>query len=173
MRAAGAGVHLGRGVHIEHPEHVELGDGVYLHDYCWISSVARPDGVAMPLLTIGEGTYIGRFATIACAQRVRIGSRVLISDRVFIGDALHGFSQLDVPISQQPIVPAGPVEIGERSWIGIGACILPGVRIGTHCVIGANAVVTHDVPDFHVAAGVPARPLRRMDADDPASRRLP
>jgi acetyltransferase-like isoleucine patch superfamily enzyme len=163
LRAAGANVRLGRGIRIEHPEYVEIGADVHLNECCWISVIAPRPGADAPRLTIGTGSYIGRFATLACMQRVAIGERVLISDRVFVGDALHGYSRLDQPIADQPITSPGPVEIGDGTWIGIGACVLPNVRIGRYCVIGANAVVTADVPDYHVAAGVPARVIRRRE----------
>lgn len=58
---------------------------------------------------------------------------------------------------------ANPVKIGSQSFIGMGARIFPGVTIGKHCVIGANAVVTHDIPDYCVAAGMPARVIKRYD----------
>jgi acetyltransferase-like isoleucine patch superfamily enzyme len=81
---------------------------------------------------------------------------------VFIGDCNHGFLDTSKPISQQPINFAGRVEIGEGSWIGIGVAILPGVTVGKNTVIGANSVVTHDVPDCCIAAGNPARIINRI-----------
>ena len=93
-------------------------------------------------------------------NRVEIGRNVLISDRVFIGDSEHGHTCSDIPISEQYLHSAGPVEIGDGAWIGIGVSILPNVRIGRNCVIGAGSVVTHDIPDFSVAVGVPARVIK-------------
>ena len=69
------------------------------------------------------------------------------------------------PVSQQPINFAGRVEIGEGSWIGIGVAILPGVKVGKNAVIGANLVITHDVPDYCIAAGNPARIISRIKPD--------
>jgi acetyltransferase-like isoleucine patch superfamily enzyme len=167
MKKAGKGVFLGAGVRIEHPECVSLGDGVHLSDFCWISiltenrETGRPALPLQPELTIGEHTYIGRFATLACINRVAIGSNVMISDRVFIGDALHGHARPDLPIKDQYMVSPGPVMIGDGTWIGINVSILPNVTIGRNCVIGANSVVTSDIPDYCVAAGAPARVLRK------------
>lgn len=173
LKVAGANVRLGPGIRIEHPECVEIGAGVQLGAQCWISVAApRPDAPP-PRLAIGAGTYIGRFATLACAGRLTIGERVLISDRVFIGDAVHGYARRDLPIMDQPLTFAGPVVIGDGTWIGIGASILANVTIGRHCVVGANAVVTRDVPDYHIAVGVPARILRPIDAHAPPVDRLP
>ncbi|MBT8633210.1 acyltransferase [Polynucleobacter paneuropaeus] len=163
LGACGHGVFLGSGFRIENPEYVQLGDNVYFNDQCWISTVPPEVGAQAPTLIVGANTYVGRFAVFACMQKIEIGQKVLISDRVFISDSLHGFRQLGVAVADQPIFSPGPVLIGDGSWIGIGASILPNVKIGKQCVIGANAVVTHDVPDFHLAVGVPARVTRRID----------
>jgi serine acetyltransferase len=170
LRHAGKHIFVGRSVHIEHPECVSLGDKVFLNDFCWISIVTEnceqgsPSKSLQPHLSIGDGTYIGRFGTLACVGRMTIGKNVLISDRAYIGDAIHGFSRTDIPIAQQYMTSTGPVEIGDGTWVGIGASILPNVKIGKNCVIGAGAVVTRDVPDFCVAVGVPAQVVRRIGA---------
>lgn len=167
LKSAGKNIFIARGVQIEHPECVTLGDDVYLNEQLWISIFKEDDKFhhhmyIQPELIIGEGSYIGRFGTIACINRVCIGKNVLISDRVFIGDALHGFERTDIPIKEQKMTSPGPVEIGDGTWVGISASILPNVSIGKNCVIGANSVVTHDIPDFCVAAGNPARVLRKI-----------
>jgi acetyltransferase-like isoleucine patch superfamily enzyme len=82
---------------------------------------------------------------------------------VYITDQNHGYEDITRPISQQT-QPERAVVIGDGSWLGYGAVVLPGVTIGKHCVIGANSVVTSDIPDFSVAVGVPARVIRRYDA---------
>jgi UDP-3-O-[3-hydroxymyristoyl] glucosamine N-acyltransferase len=167
LKSRGAGVIVGRGVKIEHPERVSLGDNVHLNDDCWISVIVEnrerglPAVALQPELTIGPNTYIGRFATIACVNRVAIGRDVLISDRAYIGDSAHGFARTDLPIKDQYLTSPGPVEIGDGTWLGIGVCVLPNVKIGRNCVIGAHSVVAADVPDFCTAVGVPARVVRR------------
>lgn len=167
LKYAGRDIVFGRAVEIEHPEFVSLGDRVCLGDYCWLSvldknrETGRPTLQLRPELTIGEGTYVGRFGTIACINRVAIGRNVLISDRAYIGDSLHGFTRTELPIKDQYMVSKGPVEIGDGTWLGIGVSVLPNVRIGKHCVVGAGSVVTRDIADYCVAAGVPARVIRR------------
>ncbi len=160
LKTAGSGIVIGRGVKIEHPEYISLGANVHLNDHCWLSVVSTGDGKADPQLVIGAGSYIGRFGTLACIDRLVIGPNVLISDRVFIGDAAHGFARIDLPIMQQPMTSPGPVTIGGGTWIGIGVSILPNVHIGRNCVIGAGAVVSKDIPDYCVAVGNPARVIR-------------
>ena len=162
LKQGGKGISLGRGVQIEHPEFVSLGDRVHLNDYCWLSVADSNYNCAQPVLSIGSDTYIGRFATLACINRLIIGRNVLISDRVFIGDAAHGFLQTSIPIKEQRLTSPGPVTIGDGSWIGIGVSILPNVAIGRNCVIGANSVVTRDIPDFCVVVGNPAKVIRSL-----------
>ncbi|MBK6637149.1 MAG: acyltransferase [Rhodocyclaceae bacterium] len=169
LQQRGRNILLGRGVRIENPGCISIGDNVFLNDGCWLSVLREnrergmPTQMLSPHLSIGSGTYIGRFGTLACINCVTIGRDVLISDRVFIGDSAHGFVRADLPVKDQYLHSPGPVEIGDGTWIGIGVSILPNVRIGINCVIGAGAVVTMDIPDFSVAAGVPARILRRNE----------
>jgi acetyltransferase-like isoleucine patch superfamily enzyme len=96
---------------------------------------------------------------------VRIGSNVSITGNCSIVDVTHPFSDINDPrkIGARIGDEDSFVEIGDRSFIGFGSVILPNVRIGTHVVIGANSVVTHDVPDYSVAGGVPAVVLKRYD----------
>ena len=83
---------------------------------------------------------------------------------MYITDQNHGYEDVSRPISQQS-QPERAVVIGDGSWLGYGAVVLPGVTIGKHVVIGANAVVTQDIPDYSVAVGSPARVIRRHDSD--------
>jgi acetyltransferase-like isoleucine patch superfamily enzyme len=164
----GRNVIIGRGVRVEHPECISLGDGVHLNDHCWLSVITENRETGRPLLTlhpelsIGPGTYIGRFGTLACVNRVSIGANVLIADRVFIGDSQHGIARTDLPIREQYMTSPGPVEIGNGTWLGINVAVLPNVKIGRNCVIGAHSVVTRDIPDFCVAVGSPARVIREL-----------
>ena len=166
LQHSGEFIVVGRGVKIDHQECVSLGDRVHINDYCWLSIVYEKSesGQLMPhhrpKITIGSGTYIGRFSTLACINHLSIGCNVLISDRVFIGDSTHGFLTTEHPIKDQDLFSPGPVIIGDGSWIGIGVSILPNVKIGRNCVIGANSVVTKDIPDFCIAVGNPAKVIR-------------
>ena len=79
---------------------------------------------------------------------------------VYITDQNHGYDDVDPPISQQTM-PERPVVIGDGSWLGYGTVVLPGARIGRHVTVGANSVVTGELPDYSVAVGVPATVIRR------------
>jgi acetyltransferase-like isoleucine patch superfamily enzyme len=93
---------------------------------------------------------------------IKIGNDVWTGHHVYITDQNHGYEDVTRPISQQS-QPERPVVIGDGSWLGHGAVVLPGVTIGKHVVIGANSVVTKDIPDFSVAVGSPAKVIRRYD----------
>jgi acetyltransferase-like isoleucine patch superfamily enzyme len=83
---------------------------------------------------------------------------------VYITDQNHGYGDVDRPISQQT-QPEKPVTIGSGSWLGTGTVVLPGASIGKHVAVGANSVVTGELPDFCVAVGAPARVIRQYSPE--------
>lgn len=159
--------HFGRGTSVIFPagvdgaENIILGDNVYIAYKTFLAALPHT-GQADCLLQIGAGTRIGRFNHFYATHRVVLGANVLTANNVYISDNLHGYRDPVVPILHQPLVQTGVVEIGDGSWLGHNVCVL-GARIGRHCVIGANAVVTHDIPDHCVAVGSPATIIRRYD----------
>jgi acetyltransferase-like isoleucine patch superfamily enzyme len=112
---------------------------------------------------IGDGTWINEDLEISCNNSVEIGSNVVISRRVYIGDNVHPYEDISKPISVDRVSEGGYVKIEDECWIGTGACILKNVTIGKHSVIGANAVVTKDIPPYSVAVGIPARVIKKYD----------
>ena len=147
---------MGRGAKLDSPHLIAVGTGVSIGQYAWLN--AKDDrSTGTPTLHIGDGAHIGRFVQINAWRSVNIGKRALIADRVFISDADHNYENPDLSIMEQGDSFKGSVSLGDGCWIGIGAVILPGVTIGNNAVVAANAVVTRSVPDFSVAAGVPAR----------------
>ncbi len=138
---------------------INMGRGVRIKKHAWFS--LKPDCQ----VTIGDNTRIGRYLILSGAgTSITIEDNVLMSERVFITESNHDFADITQPV-QSAAISGGPVHIGSGTWIGIGVCILPGVTIGKHCVIGANATVTRDIPDYTIAAGVPARVVKRYDTD--------
>ncbi len=117
-------------------------------------------------LSIGDKTRIGSDFILSCGERVDIGDSVLIAARCFVADYGHAFSDLSLPVMEQGAEAPRPVEIGDGSWLGVNVCVMPGVRLGKHCVVAANSVVTASFPDFSVIAGAPARLVRTLGADD-------
>ncbi|HLM50913.1 MAG TPA: DapH/DapD/GlmU-related protein, partial [Solirubrobacteraceae bacterium] len=105
---------------------------------------------------IGGKTVLGQDCTISAFQHVSIGRECIIADRVMLIDFDHGVVEVERPIRLQGIYKRD-VDVGHNCWIGYGACILRGVRIGDNAIVGTSAVVTSDVPANAVVAGVPAR----------------
>ncbi len=139
--------------------HIFIGDRVVVEYKTWLAATPVEAG-RTPRLEIGEGTNIGHFNHIYATRNIKIGRHVLTADRVYISDNLHGYEDVDTPVLRQPVRQIAPVEIGDGSWLGEGVCVI-GAKIGKGCVIGANAVVTKDVPDYSVAVGIPARIIKR------------
>jgi len=94
---------------------------------------------------------------------IEIGSDTIIGPGVKIIAENHRFSSSNVPIREQGTSRRG-IKIGTDCWLGANCVVLDGVSIGDHVVVGAGAIVTHDIPDWAIAAGVPARVLRQRDA---------
>lgn len=118
-----------------------------------------------PYIHIGNHCHIGEHSHITACHSITIGDNLLTGRYVYISDNAHGeaiASQLDIPPSLRPLHVKGPVVIGNNVWIGESARILSGVTIGDGAIIGANAVVTHDVPKGAVVGGVPARVIKIM-----------
>jgi acetyltransferase-like isoleucine patch superfamily enzyme len=110
-------------------------------------------------VSIGAKTVMGQECTISAFQHISIGRECVIADRVMLIDFDHGVVEVERPIRLQGIYKRD-TRVGNNVWIGYGACILRGVTVGNNCIIGTNAVVTKDVPDNAVVAGVPARIIR-------------
>ena len=140
---------------------VLVGKNVTIGSQCWIQVIGdqRPD--CTPRIKIGDGCSFAGFCTLSAVHEIEIGCGVLIARNVHISDHRHAFSNPFVPILMQGVEQVGKVTIGDGTWIGHGVVICPGVSIGKNCVIGANSVVTRSVPDRTVAAGAPARIIRK------------
>ncbi|HTT93176.1 MAG TPA: acyltransferase [Solirubrobacterales bacterium] len=114
------------------------------------------------LVEIGAKSVLGQECTISAYQHVRIGEQCVIADRAMFIDFDHGVVEVERPIRLQGIYKRD-VEVGNNVWIGYGACVLRGVRVGDNAVIGTNSVVTKDVPANAVVGGIPARVLRMRE----------
>lgn len=110
-------------------------------------------------IVIGREVQIGRNFFISCTNSVEIGRNVTISERVFVGDNNHSFSHPEVPIMQQPNKVGRPIVIGPGSWIGAGASILGGTKLGKNNVVGTLSVVKGEFPDHAVIGPAPAKLL--------------
>lgn len=115
-------------------------------------------------VVIGEGSEIGERCRISVVNSLNIGKNVLISPDVYITDCDHAYENIKIPVREQGVVNRqNKVSIGDDSYIGIHAVIVGNVSIGKHCVVGANSVVTKDIPDYCVVAGVPANIIKKYN----------
>lgn len=136
-----------------------LGNNVTLQIGAYLAVITN--NIPDPLLQIDSGTMIGNHVHIICTGKIFIRENVLIADKVYISDNLHCYENIDLPVLSQALIQLKEMEIGSGSWIGENVCII-GASIGKNCVIGANSVVTKDIPDYTVAVGTPARPIKRF-----------
>jgi acetyltransferase-like isoleucine patch superfamily enzyme len=127
---------------------------VHIGERCRIGKDTELRTMEQGAIHLSDDIRINRGCTITSYSNVSIGSFTIIGEYTSIRDANHGMKKNE-PIRFQPHVSA-PIQIGKDVWIGRGCCILPGVSIGDGAVIGANSVVTKDVPPYVVAAGIPA-----------------
>ena len=134
--------------------------------------------------SIGKGSEIRPYATLLGTDNIIIGKRVIIpqgtllsslphhpdsaiiiEDDVLLGpnvavySSTHNFENPDIPIKEQGY-RLSAVTLKEGCWLGINSVIMPGITIGKHAIIGANSLVTKDVPDYAIAAGSPAKVIR-------------
>ena len=142
-------------------ENISIGNNVFVGYKTWLAALPLT-GEKSCLLELQDGVTIGHFNHIYATKKIVLEKDVLTADKVYISDNLHGYSDIHVPIKNQSIIQHGEVVIGEGSWLGENVCVL-GARIGKHCVIGANSVVTKDIPDYSVAVGAPAKVIKRYD----------
>lgn len=157
----GKGTRIVSPIGLEGPERIFLGDGVYVAALSCLAATPHTGAIDCRL-EIGAGSRLGRFNHVYATRRITIGRRVLTANNVYISDNLHGFADAATAIMDQPIRQITDVAIGDGTWLGQNVCVI-GATIGRNCVVGANSVVTRDIPDFCVAVGSPARIIRRFD----------
>jgi acetyltransferase-like isoleucine patch superfamily enzyme len=119
-----------------------------------------------PFIKIGNGVQITANLQLSAMKEIIIEDNVLFANNVFIADGFHGYDRIDIPYKNQLFSNLKPIHIGEGSWIGQNVVILPGVTIGKFSIIGANSVVTKSIPDYSIAAGLPARVIKKWDFEN-------
>jgi acetyltransferase-like isoleucine patch superfamily enzyme len=145
---------------------IALGRGTTIGPFASISAgmPSQAGERGEPIITIGDRCTLGKGIGIVGHERIDIGDDIWTGHYVYITDQNHGYEDIELPIGMQ-MWKNEPVSIGAGSWLGHGAIVLPGSRLGRHVVVAAGAVVAAlDVPDNCVVAGVPARIVRRYVA---------
>lgn len=154
FKRIGENVIFEAGVLVFHPENVELGSNIYVGH----NTILK--GYYKNLMSIGDNTWIGQGCFFHSAGGIRIGENVGIAPGVKILTSFHREEGIETPILFSDLEFAGVI-IEDDADIGIGAIILPGVKIGKGVQIGAGAVVTKNIPDYAVAVGNPAKVIRQ------------
>lgn len=149
----GSGTIFEPGALVFHPENIEIGEQVYIGHGTILKGYYRNR------IAIGDGTWIGQQCFLHGAGGLTIGSHVGIGPGVKIITSSHDLSRVDLPILQSPI-EFQPVALEDGCDIGVGAILLPGVRIGRGAQVAAGAVVAADVAPYAVVAGNPAKVIR-------------
>jgi lipopolysaccharide O-acetyltransferase len=158
---------------------MHIGKNFHVAEGLWLEAITTYAGQTFsPSIVIGNNVFISRWSHIAATRLVKIGDGVLIGSKVLITDHQHGdyaeSIRQDILVSpaQRRLTSNLETIIGNNVWLGDGVIVMPGVKIGEGSVIGANSVVTHDIPPFTVAAGIPATALKKFDPTTQKWRKL-
>jgi acetyltransferase-like isoleucine patch superfamily enzyme len=164
----GAGAKIKPPYRILNPHRISIGDRTSIQEGCHINAFQdlsflmqyidkkykkdfkTSDYLYDPHIEIGRACQIGRFFFASCTQKIKLHDHVLLSERVFLGDNNHTYTHKQVPILQQPNSRGQAIEIKSGSWVGVGASLLQGTKLGENCVVGANSVVAGVFPSYAV-----------------------
>lgn len=160
---------IGAGAYIKGSRNIQVGKNFCCKDGLWIEAVTEFRGVFyQPKIVIGNNFSASDSLHIAATNSITIGNDVLIGSKVLITDHLHGIynsgehSRPDMPPGLRPLTSNKSVLIEDNVFIGDNVCILPGVKVGFGALIGANSVVTSDVPPHSIVAGSPAVVIKKF-----------
>jgi acetyltransferase-like isoleucine patch superfamily enzyme len=184
LGSVGRNVVFGQGVVLRHPGKIRIGDDVTVDDLV----VLDAKGTSNRGIDLGRGVFLGRGTILSCkdgdivlgdhtnlgfhcevfsGSSVTVGRHGLFAACVYLVGGGHEFERGDVAVIDQERSSAG-ITLGDNVWLGTGAKVLDGVSLGSGVVVGANGVVTSDLPEGAIAAGVPARILRQREPSIPA-----
>lgn len=160
---------IGKNSQIIKPMRIRGKRNIYIGDNVTILNSARLEAITewntslTGKIIIGNYTSIEQCSHIIAADELCIGEGCVLSAFVYISDCSHGYEPgkriMDTDLSVKKVT------VGDHCFIGIGSCIMPGVSLGNNVVIGANSVVTHDIPDDCMAAGSPAKIIKKWDRE--------
>lgn len=159
----GFGTIIHKQILITNKNRISLGKRVLIMKNGRVELITKYAGeLFCPNLKIGNDSQIHQNCHITCANSIQIGDNVTIVSNVTITDIIHPYEDIHLPINQSKIKTLA-VSIGNQSYIYNNSVILPGTKIGKHCVIGANSIVNSEIPDYSVAVGNPARVVKRYN----------
>lgn len=160
------GSFLGRPYSVVNSKYVEVGNNVKVKKNSRIECFSSFCGTNYnPKIVFEDGVIIGFNCTFFGTHTLRIGHDTILAGGCMVTTENHGIDPVsNIPYHAQPLSSA-PVDIGNGCWLGQNVCVLPGVKIGCKCIIGSNAVVNKDIPDYSIAVGVPARVIKTYNFD--------
>jgi len=142
---------------------LDVGEGTLLEPGVWITAPGEAR------VRIGAGSFLNLGVMVASVDEVEIGSHCMFANGCFVTDGNHRFEDAEQPVTWQGFSTKGPTRVGDNTWCGANVVITSGVTVGERCVIGANSVVTDDIPARSIAAGAPAKVLREIEYGDGAA----
>lgn len=146
-------------------KYIHIGNNVTIMNNARLEAVSCYARTAYtPELLIRDGVTIQQNVHITCAEKVEIGENTAIVANVTITDIIHPYTAEDKHLIEQPLM-VKPVKIGKYCGIYSNVVINAGVTVGDHVTIGANSVVTHDIPSYSIAVGNPARVIKKYDKE--------
>ncbi len=179
LKKVGKGVIWGRNITLRHPHKIEIGSGVAINDFVVLDAYGGKDsGIKVGektlisrnavlnskggIIEIGERTNLGMMSTIFSRDcKVSVGNDVLVSAYCYLmGGGNHSIERTDIPISEQGAECKG-INIGDNVWLGAGVRILDGCSVGRDSVIGTNSFVNQNIEEFAIAAGSPAKLIKK------------
>ncbi len=182
----GRNVTFGQNVVLRHPKKIRIGDNVVIDD----NVVLDAKGENNRGLFIGDGVFVGRNTILSCkngdihledganigfnceifsANKVTVGKNVLMAAYCYLVGGTHTFARTDIPILHQSREARG-IAVGDNAWLGAHVVVFDGVELGKESIVGAGAVVSKNVPDWQIAAGVPAKVVKdRRNVEESAA----
>ncbi|MDR7208987.1 acyltransferase [Flavobacterium piscis] len=147
------------------PKYISISDNVFILPNSRIEGITSYEGVSFsPHIQISENCTIQQNLHLTCAENIFIGKNTAIAANVTITDINHPYENIDLPIEKHALIVT-PVSIGDDCKIYNNVVILPGTKIGKHCVIGANSVVGGNFTDYCIVVGAPAKIIKRYCFD--------
>ena len=161
------GGYAGSSIVVTHPEYIRIGKMVKIKKDYRIECYPKFAGIKLqPEVIFGDRTIFGYNLTILGGAKVVIGADTIFAGNVTLISENHGIDPVsEVPYHAQPLI-TGPITIGKGCWIGQNVSVLPNVKIGDKCIIATNAVVSRDIPDYSIAAGIPAKVIKKYNFEE-------
>jgi len=147
-------------VRVAGKKYISIDSNTVVNRYGWLLALKIDD--CHPDITIGKNCAIGDFSHITSVRKIHIEDDVLIANNVYISDNIHEYEDITCPIIDQKVVFKAAVTIKSGAWIGENVSII-GASVGKNSVVGANAVVTKDIPDYCIAVGAPAKIIKQYN----------